>query len=73
MVKTTEYNFIVVAVPKEGLAGMVPAKLSFGWASASQAFFWYGNDKDLKATRGGPHTCLDMVTVTMNYYRNGSS
>ncbi len=26
----------------------------------------------LKVTTGGQHTCLDTVTVTMNYYRNGS-
>ncbi len=26
----------------------------------------------LKATMGGPHTSLDTVMVTMNYYRNGS-
>ena len=28
--------------------------------------------KGFKATTGGLHTCLDTVTVTMNYYRNGS-
>ena len=48
-------------IPKEGLAGLVPAKPSFCWAGASQAFFWYDNDKDV-------NTGFRMTRLTVNQH-----
>ena len=44
----------------------------FGPLSKSMACFGLISMKTLKAAMRGPHTCLDMVTVTMNHYRNSS-
>ncbi len=47
-IMTIEYYSIIVVIPKEGL--------TLGWAGASQAFFWYDNNKDLKA-------CFNMIRL----------